>query len=410
MLLAYLVSSFPGRTEDIATEALCHVFRHSDACVEALGDVVQSGVRDIDPIDTVKTQVIGRDGTRPDLVCFDETGQERVLIEVKFWAGLTANQPNGYIKRLSKDNPAAVMFLVPEDRVRSLWPQLRERLRRKFGLDEEIDAERRCVRITGSQRHLMVVSWGGLLDAMAARSSDSDEPGPVTQIRQLRSLARYADKGAFKPIPPGSESGTDSEMRLRQYRRLVDAATEEGINQGWADRKGLRATPKPYGYGRYIRLHGIVVWFGINTDLFETTGETPLWASRHHSYADEPDVSHEIGEEGQHWYRKHDRHWFPIDLMRDAEYPQVLAGVVDSLKRYGDALQGARRAVEHRVSGSTVPSPTPPPTPHRPSDASPDRVRENPLRQPNRRTTHPSELTPPNPVTIRGPPKRVNLR
>ena len=94
MLLAYLVSSFPGKTEDIATEALCHVFRirHSDACVEALNDVVQSGVRDVAPIATLKTQVIGADGTIPDLVGFDkadhedEIGQERVLIEVKFWA------------------------------------------------------------------------------------------------------------------------------------------------------------------------------------------------------------------------------------------------------------------------------------------------------------------------------------
>ena len=111
---------------------------------------------------------------------------------------------------------------------------------------------------------------------MAARSSDSGEPGAVTEIRQLRSLARYADGGAFKPIPPGYESGIDSEIRLRQYRRLVDAATEEGINGDWADRKGLRATPKPYGYGRYIRLHGTVVWFGINTELFETTGKTPF--------------------------------------------------------------------------------------------------------------------------------------
>lgn len=344
-LLAYLVSSFPGRTEDIATEALCHVFDHSDACVDALNGVVQSGVRGIDPIDTVKTQVIGVDGTRPDLVGFDEEGQERVLIEVKFWAGLTANQPNGYIKRLPQDSPSVLMFLVPDDRVRSLWPQLRKRLDRKFDAVEELEAERRCVSIGGSRRHLMVVSWGSLLDAMSARSSDSDEPRAVTQIRQLRSLARYADKGAFKPIPPGKESGMDSEIRLRQYRRLVDAATEEGINQDWADRKGLRATPKPYGYGRYIRLHGTVVWFGINLRLFEDTGETPLWVSRHQSYADEPDVSRELGDEDRDWYRMHGRHWFPINLRRDVEYPQVLVGVVDSLKRYGDALQAARKAV-----------------------------------------------------------------
>ena len=355
MLLAYLVSSFPGKTEDIATEALCHIFRHSDACVEALNDVVQSGVRDVAPIATLKTQVIGADGTRPDLVCLDETGEERVLIEVKFWAPLTAKQPVGYVKRLAEDGRGVVMFLVPDDRVRYLWPQLRTRLDREFDGVEEIDAERRSVRISGTQQHLMVVSWESLLDAMAARTGDSGERGAVTQIRQLRSLARYADKGAFKPIPHGNDS-IMSEQRLREYRRLVDAATEEGINQDWADRKGLRATPKPYGYGRYIRLHGTVVWFGINTDLFDSTGRTPLWASRHHSYADEPDVSRELGKEGQDWCRRHGRHWFPIDLKRDVEYPQVLASVVDGLKRYGDDLQEARETIERRASGSTVSS------------------------------------------------------
>ena len=164
--------------------------------------------------------------------------------------------------------------------------------------------ERRCVIISAASGHLMMVSWGSLLDAMAARSSDNGEPRAVTQIRQLRSLARYADEGAFKPLPPGNEPGSDSEIRLRQYRRLVDAATEEGINQNWADRKRLRATPKPYGYGRYIRLLGTVVWFGINLELFEHTGKTPLWVSRWGSFDDEPDVSQELGEENQDWYRR----------------------------------------------------------------------------------------------------------
>ena len=75
-------------------------------------------MRDVAPITTLKTQVIGADGTIPDLVGFDkadeedEIGQERVPIEVKFWAPLTANQPNGYIERLPTDGPAVLMFLV----------------------------------------------------------------------------------------------------------------------------------------------------------------------------------------------------------------------------------------------------------------------------------------------------------
>ena len=144
-LLAYLVSSFPGNKEDIATEALRHMFDHSDACGVALNDVIQSGVRGVNAITAVKSQVLHADGTRPDLVGFDETGMERVLIEVKFWAELTPNQPNAYINRLPDDGPALVMFLAPEDRIKSLWPQLQVRVSRQFGPLVETVSERRCV-------------------------------------------------------------------------------------------------------------------------------------------------------------------------------------------------------------------------------------------------------------------------
>ena len=241
-LLAYLVSSFPGNTENIATEALRHIFDHSNASVEALNDVVQSGVQGIQPISKVESQVIQADGTRPDLVGLDQAGKERVLVEVKFWAALTNNQPNGYINRLPDDGTALVMFLAPAERIRSLWPQLEDRLTREFGRLIEVDSERKCVRVEGTQRHLMIASWGGLLDSMAARSRDDGELGVETEIRQLRSLAKHADTGALKPVRRGEEFGVDSEARLRLYKRLIDAATERGIEQEWASRKGLRAT------------------------------------------------------------------------------------------------------------------------------------------------------------------------
>lgn len=157
-LLAYLVSSFPGNTENIATEALRHVFNHSDASVEALNDIVQSGVGAISPITRVKSQVIHADGTIPDLVGLDESCEERVLVEVKFWAQLTSNQPNGYLERLPKDGPAVLIFLAPEERVQSLWPQLRNRVERQFGRWTELDSERKCIRVSDTQRHLMIVS------------------------------------------------------------------------------------------------------------------------------------------------------------------------------------------------------------------------------------------------------------
>ena len=177
-LLAYLVSSFPGNTENIATETLGHILARSDASIEALNDVVQSGVRDVKPIAGVQTQVLHPDGTCPDMVGFDEDKMERVLIEVKFWAELTDNQPNRYLDRLPGEGPAVLMFLTPDDRIMSLWPELRRRVEAEGKRLYDVESERRCMRVGDTERHLMMVSWTGLLDSMAARSRDADErPG-----------------------------------------------------------------------------------------------------------------------------------------------------------------------------------------------------------------------------------------
>ena len=344
-LLAYLVSSFPGNTENIATEALRHIFSHSDASVEALDDVVRPGVRGVRPITKVESQVSQADGTRPDLVGFDETGKERVLIEVKFWAELTSNQPNGYLDRLPDDGPAVLIFLAPEDRIQYLWRELRDRAKGKYGDLTDIDSERKCVNVDGTQKHLMLVSWGSLLDSMAARSRESEEPGVEVEIRQLRSLAKYADNGALKPISDGAEAANDSDRLLRTYRRLIDAATERGISQEWVDRKGLRATPRSYGYGRYIRLHGAVVWFGVNTVQFEKTGDTPLWVNPASGLRDiRAEIADKLGlqESG----------WFPVTLIRGVEYPEMLEGVVDSLKHIADVIYETRFPSTRNQQGS----------------------------------------------------------
>lgn len=331
-LLAYLVSRFPGNMEDTATETLRHIFDYSDASLEALNDVVQSGVRGVNPLTAVKTRLIGADGTKPDMVGFDENGVERALIEVKFWAGLTSNQPNAYVNRLPADGPSVMMFLAPEDRIRWLWPQLKERLAKEFGTLVEVDSERKSLRVGDTGKHLMIASWGGLLDSMAARAADNDESGVGGEIRLLRSLAKYADEGAFKPIHKGEEFGADSEIRLRQYRRLIDAATEMGIEQGWANRKGLNRTPRSYGYGRYIRIHGLVLWFGVNVDQFEKTGDTPLWVDFYYRRASiSSAVRGKLGMSDGNW-------WIPVNLKRDVEYPEMLDGVVESLKHIADVI------------------------------------------------------------------------
>ena len=345
-LLANLVSRFPGKTEDIATEALKHIFDRSDASVVALNDVVRSGVRGVEPITCVKSQVRRSDGTRPDLVGFDENDKERVLVEVKFRAALTPRQPNDYLKRMPNDGPAVLVFLAPEERIQWLWPELRDRIRGTYGESTEIDSERKCIRVGNTQRHQMAVSWGSLLDGMAARTRDDGESVIETEIRQLRSLAKYAYTGAIQPIAQDEKIEADSEDRIRQFNQLIDEATERGIGQGWVDRKGLRATPRSYGYGRYIRLLENMVWFGVNVDQFERTGRTPLWVDCHW-YSSQFKAAN-FSEE----FQLQDNSWLPVELKKDVEYPEMLEGVVDSLKHIADAIYEARFPSARHEQGS----------------------------------------------------------
>ncbi len=56
----------------------------------------------------------------------DRNGHEVILLEMKFYAGITENQPNGYLERLIKENGKALAFVCPEQRRVSLWSKIKE--------------------------------------------------------------------------------------------------------------------------------------------------------------------------------------------------------------------------------------------------------------------------------------------
>ena len=164
---------------------------------------------------------------------------------------------------------------------------------------------------------MLLVSWTGLLDKMSARTRD--EPDAEADIRQLRGLANFAEEGRFRPMRDGGEDFGPDSRHMRDMKRLIDAATEQGIAEGWASRRGLNRTPRAYGYGRYLRLADRVVWFGVHTERWERDGETPLWL--------------DYGNDG----------WVPIPIAKDVvEYADILDGVVATLRDFAEASENRR--------------------------------------------------------------------
>lgn len=335
-LLAYLVPRVTHSTENTAIEALGYILSRSAACRGALLDVLRSGGSEIDSIARVETEVSDEKGGRPDLAGFDEDGRERLLIEVKFWAGLQPGQPNAYLKRLIKSDatgPSALLFVAPAARLETLWDEVRRRAEAgEVRLSETSDLKSAV--LSGGECRLMLISWAALLGRMAAGAGEAGESGVESDIRQLRGLAARMDEEAFLPIQ-SDEFGPEFPRRMLGLRRLIDDATHRGRNAGWINTEGLMVTPQSYGYGRYLRLYRAGAWFGVNLKLWARHGDTPLWLSFYESEGKGKDTEVSLGVIRRELELPVDASDYPIHLRVGVEYDAVLDDVVAQLKEIG---------------------------------------------------------------------------
>ena len=273
-LLAHLAWMLSSRHEDVAVEALGYILK-SGSARRVVKDLVNGGGADTGEIVSVLTQVGGEEGTRPDLVGYDRSGNESLIIEAKFWAGLTSNQPNAYLRRLQSDK--ALLFVVPASRIETLWTELRRLAGTDGSIRILVNTQFKSASISGEdfgRKYLMLTSWPDLLNRME-NAGDSDM---LDEIRQLKGFVNRIDESGFPPLSP-EELAPGFPRRLNGLRQLVDDATARSVEDGSASIDGLRITPQYRGYGRYIRITGTGTWFGIDTNRWARGDypDTPLW-------------------------------------------------------------------------------------------------------------------------------------
>ena len=269
----------------MAVEALGFILSRSDATRRALRNLLQLEGMDIGELTGAETQVSDETSARPDLVVLGKDREERVLIEAKFWANLTDNQPNAYLARLPLDeHPSVLLFIAPEARVETLWPEIHRLIEPPFDwqlIDTAEDLDIKCALVDEGTRFLMLTSWRALLRRMlsfAMSSGDSVE----ADIRQLYALCEQQDQKAFLPIKP-HELAPEIPRRMLQFNQLVDDVVKLARERGVVSTEGVNRQSQPYGYGRYVYLGSQDVdvwaggWFGIDCTLWAQNQDTPLW-------------------------------------------------------------------------------------------------------------------------------------
>lgn len=275
-VLSHLATRFAVSPENLATEALAYVLDHSVIARQTLAAFAShlAGIPSIDAL-TFKTQDANDDASRPDLVGKSSDGTTRLVIEAKFWAGLTAAQPVGYLKSLPADG-ALLLFVAPADRIESLWPELVRRLGTagySIGAETPAIGYGRSVRI--GQQTLAICSWRDLLQSLHTAVEVAGE-GVAADIRQLLALCDRMDSEAFLPLQ-SEELTSAMGSRITQFGMLVNDLTENLVASGYASVKGLRATAGNGWYGRYLRVKGHGCLLHFQADYWAHWADSPIW-------------------------------------------------------------------------------------------------------------------------------------
>ena len=281
-LLARLAPMFGPQTENLAVEALGHILSGSEAARSALSELLQAGGAEVGQVARVRTQVAGEEGTRPDLVGSDQDDEDRVLIEAKFWAGLTANQPCGYLEQLkSTPQPSALLFVAPAQRY-GLWPELCRLSKLTPDVANSDPQDLQSVR-TGDGRYLMLTSWRNLLGRMAARVSAVADSHTEIDIRQLQGLAEQQDEEAFLPLQR-EELGPQLPRRVIDLTGIVDDAVGRVRDTEWVSIKRARMAATAKSYGIWLTFPraeevfgGFSSYFGVSYGDWARHRDTPLW-------------------------------------------------------------------------------------------------------------------------------------
>ena len=273
-LLAHLYSHIKGSQEDVATLSLQYIITQSPKLNREFTRLLSHALHEnIETELNYVCQSVGDNQERPDIAGVDTNGREKVLCEAKFYAGLTENQPNGYLDRLRKEDAVGLVFICPAARKVTLWSKLLDLCRGRIiaAVDEF------CVRV--DEVCMSILTWREIVDTLQ-RVAASEVPEALSDIFQLDGFCRMMDREAF--IPFSSEDfGPINAVKEERHYQVLDAVfdllmADKSLN---SSAKGLRATPYRSGYVRYIKMMGHALSINYDRRLWRAPGseETPFW-------------------------------------------------------------------------------------------------------------------------------------
>jgi hypothetical protein len=251
-LLSHIASSFISEYENVANSSVAYLLNKYPKAQVALQNILD--------VDNVPTHYITELSTashgRPDVTGLDVDGKKSVIIEGKFWANLTPNQPNNYLEELG--DGGKLLFLAPNKRLNSLKTEINKRL-------------------NGESDKIVITSWENFLSLVEKENNENHNPYLASDLTQMKELCQKMDT---EGMPPLSASDLDP-MNGRIASHFSDVIDEcNAILRKWkhANFKGLKTQGKKYGHGFYFRGYDFACFLSFDSyKWYVNDNHTPIW-------------------------------------------------------------------------------------------------------------------------------------
>jgi len=275
-VFGHLVHQFSIHPENLATEALCFILRTSPAASRAFTEFIRQIGFDCPGDLYFETQRGGLDQSIPDMKCHDDKGRLRVIVENKFWAGLTENQPVTYIRELPDGVTALVLFVVPKARLQLVWDEVVARCRNaKIPVNDIERLTAMTAAHLGEEHYLAATSWTYLLDALSLTVPSAGEIDRRNDIVQLRGLCRTMDEEEILPIRGDELTNLEMARRIINFSDLPFGIVDEAASRELCTRKN--ETNYRHASGVYIQIGGYTAWVGFDLIAWRSRGVSPIW-------------------------------------------------------------------------------------------------------------------------------------
>lgn len=306
-LLSHIASNFITQYENVANSGVSYLLNKYTAARKVLQNIFE--------LDTVPKNYITELSTdsngRPDITGMDEDGNSIVIIEGKFWANLTDNQPENYLNELSAEGK--LLFLVPDKRLSSI--------------SSEIE-----MKIGSLDPRIKIYSWTSFLHLIEIENNKDYDEKLASDLMQLTELCMKMDE---EGMPPLSASDLNP-MNARLPYQFVDIIDE--CNAGlrfWheSDFSGTRSAANKYGYGFYLKAYEFGCYLHYSSrDWFIKDAHTPIWLSIQDSNWKKNEKYFHVLNDGRA-YNEKDAILYAIILQSGMDKSAVVEHIVDEVKQ-----------------------------------------------------------------------------